>query len=90
MSNALSEYIEKYNGLIERAKKGTAYLDNPNVPAQEKERWIGEFQKIIRALNDLIRLTEKELGRKMTDNEILNGFTGVERSAMHRRAKASR
>ena len=33
MSNALSEYIEKYNGLIEREKKGTAYLDNPNVPA---------------------------------------------------------
>ena len=77
MGNALSEYIEQYNQLIKREKKGEAYLDNPEVPAQEKEKWIGEFQKIIRALNDLIWLIEKELGRNMTSEEILNGFTGV-------------
>lgn len=77
MGNALSEYIEQYNRLIKREKKGAAYLDNPDVPAQEKERWIGEFQKIIRALNDLICLIEKELGRNMTSEEILNGFTGA-------------
>lgn len=79
MDNVLSEYVEQYNRLIKREKKGSAYLDNPDVPEQEKEKWIGEFQKILRALNDLISLIEKELGRNMTSEEILNGFTGATR-----------
>lgn len=77
MGNVLSKYIEQYNRLIKREKKGAAYLDNPDIPTQEKEKWIGEFQKIIKALNGLIPYIEKAAGRKMTSDEILNGFIGA-------------
>ncbi|HCS73020.1 MAG TPA: hypothetical protein DIW17_04005 [Clostridiales bacterium] len=74
MRNALSDCIEQYNKLIKRQKDGAIYLDNPNVPMEERSRWIGKFQEILSSLNALINEIENKLGRKMTKKEILEGF----------------
>jgi hypothetical protein len=33
--------------LLERYEKGKAYMDNKKIALEEKEKWVGEFRKII-------------------------------------------
>lgn len=72
---APSNYIKKYNDLISREKKGFVYLENPDIPHVEKEKWLPEYAKITMALNEMIVILEKLMGRKMTKLEILNGIS---------------
>lgn len=73
MDNVLFEYIEQYNQLIKREKKGAAYLDNPNIPLDEREAMIPAFIKIIEGLDRILNALQQK-GVTFTDDEVLNGF----------------
>lgn len=64
---------KEYNKLIKRYKAGGEYLDNNDIPIEEREKWIGEFRKIIDVLNGFIN-EFKKLGVELTDNDVMNGF----------------
>ena len=64
---------KEYNKLIKRYKTGGDYLDNNGIPIEEREKWIGEFRKIIDVLNGFIN-EFKKLGVETTEDEIMNGF----------------
>ena len=63
-----------YNKVLKRYEKARAWLDDPARTEAEKNKYIGEFQKILGQLNQLIREAEK-LGYTMTGKEIIEGFT---------------
>jgi hypothetical protein len=52
--------LTEYNKLLDRQRKGAQYLDNPNIPLEEREKWKGEYAKILKRLSELY----KQLGRK--------------------------
>lgn len=74
--NALSDMQKQYNKLIARFNNASEFMDSDN-PLAEKEKWQPEFNNIVNRLDDLIILIQKELGREMTAEEILNGFNGI-------------
>jgi hypothetical protein len=74
----MSVLEQKYNYFINRAKKGEKYLDNPNTPKEEVEKWLPTFNKLANIISVLQYELEKELGRKLTYEEVWNGFKGVE------------
>lgn len=63
----MKELKQEYNALLVRFNKASVYLDGP-APNEEKERWIPEFQRIMKRMNELIQL----LG--LTEDEIFNGI----------------
>jgi hypothetical protein len=58
-----------YNYLLERHKKGEAYLDNQSIPMAEREKWVDEFMEIGKALGELLGI----IGT-YTQEEVLEGF----------------
>lgn len=67
----------EYNQVLQRYSKAAVYLDDTDVPITIKEKWIPEFQSIIKQLNSLIEQIEA-VGQKMTGTQILEGFTEVQ------------
>jgi flagellin-specific chaperone FliS len=63
---------ERYNKLIEREKKAEDFISKAT--DEQYEKWLPEFQNIIIQLSTLIDKIEKEEGRKLTQNEALEGF----------------
>jgi hypothetical protein len=63
---------ERYNKLIEREKKAEDFISKAT--DEQYEKWLPEFQNIIIQLSTLIGKIEKEEGRKLTQNEALEGF----------------
>lgn len=68
---------KEYNKLLKRAKQAEHYLDSVQVPEDKLNKWIKAFQEITIVLSFLIQRFEVAAGRKMTDDEILNGFKDV-------------
>lgn len=66
---------EEYNKLLEREKKAAQYLDDNTKPIAEREKWIPQYKNIIDRLGAIIDEL-RQLGYKMTDNEIIEGFKG--------------
>lgn len=65
----MNSYEQQYNKLLERYRKGEAYVDGPDISPQELERWMPEFLKIIKDLNLLLY----KIGEH-TPDEAINGF----------------
>lgn len=63
---------EKYNSTLAREKKAEEFFNktNPN----EADKWLPQFQKIIIQLSRLIYQIEKQEGRKLTKQEVSEGF----------------
>jgi hypothetical protein len=39
---------------MERYRKGMAYLDDNSIPAEQREKWQGEFTKICKRLSEIM------------------------------------
>ena len=63
---------KQYNELLAREKKAENFLNKAT--DEQYEKWLPEFQNIIIQLSTLIGKIEKEEGRKLTQNEALEGF----------------
>lgn len=42
---------DAYDKILARIKKGEAYLDNIDIPYDERKHWINEYQKLVIELN---------------------------------------
>jgi len=65
---------EKYNRLLTIENKIGAWLDDPNVPNEEKEPFIPRYKALLDKLGDLLKQL-KANGISYTDHEVLHGFT---------------
>lgn len=43
-----------FKDLVMRVKKAERFFDNPSIPNQVKERWIPEYQALVRSYNELM------------------------------------
>ena len=68
----IKEAKEEYNKLLQRFHKANEYFDIEDVPHSEKEKYLGNYQKILKGLNYLLSI----IGT-YTNEEILEGFRGV-------------
>jgi hypothetical protein len=73
MINALSDLMQEYNTELARMQKAMDYMDGP-ASNEEKNKWVPEFKAIEEFLNGLINKIGQS-GYKMSDDEILNGFS---------------
>lgn len=79
----LIELKQKYNKALERNKKAEQYISNRSVEECLKPlKMVNEkpfntfdlFNEVVRELSQLIKAIESMTYRKMTQQEILNGF----------------
>ena len=68
----------EYNKINQRIKKGGTYLDNEDVPLEEREKFIPAYCKIILEQNNVLHRL-KNAGVEVTDEQYFNGFEGEER-----------
>ena len=52
--------LDEYNQLLDRQRKGAQYLDNPKIPLAEREKWKGEYAKILKRLSELYTILKKQ------------------------------
>lgn len=79
----LIELKQKYNKALERNKRAEQYISNRSVEECFKQLKIVDgktfntfdlFNEVVRELSQLIKAIESRTYRKMTQQEILNGF----------------
>jgi|TARA_Y100000592_G_scaffold39986_1_gene63430 hypothetical protein len=58
----------KYNQLLEREKKASAYFDNPNITNDEKDKHIPNYFKIIKEMDDIWNVVNDK------EADMLKGF----------------
>lgn len=46
--------LSEHDRLMERYRKGMAYLDDNSIPAEQREKWQGEFTKICKRLSEIM------------------------------------
>lgn len=63
---------QKYNELLQRVLKGTMFLDS-KAPETEKEKWQGEYIKLLQEINLMVAEFIAS-GERMTKDIILGGF----------------
>lgn len=68
----LEDLKDKYNHLIERNKNAEKFFEENSI--KECMKYINLFNQITIKLSHLRNDLEKSLNRKMTKEEILNGF----------------
>lgn len=54
--------LDEYNQLLDRQRKGAQYLDNNSIPLEEREKWKGEYAKILKRLSELYTILKKTGG----------------------------
>jgi len=62
-----------YNKLLERCRKGEKFLDDKNIPLQERELRIPAFMGIMDKMNGIL-INLEEQGVKATEKQILEGW----------------
>jgi hypothetical protein len=74
----LSERQIQYNkDLNYFYNKACKTMDDSSFPDEDKEKWVPKFRTLLDGLNQSVSDIEQELGRKMTEDEILKGFKGA-------------
>lgn len=73
MENELDALKKDYNAFLTRFYKASAFMDNSEMPAQEKERTLPGFMAIIKGLNDILDKM-KSMGFSPLNDEVLGGF----------------
>ena len=70
-----TDFLTRYNKLIDREKKAEAFLSNPSTTEKQIEKWLPEFHKVVRELSVMMQEYKTHTGYEMQENEILNGFS---------------
>ena len=63
---------EEYNVLLKREKAAEHYFNTAT--GEQVDKWLPKYNEIVVGLSNLIIQVEKEDGRELTSEEILNGF----------------
>lgn len=63
---------EEYNKLLQRFHKANEYFDREDVSLSEKDKFLGNYQEILKGLNYYLGKIED-----YTNEEILEGFHGI-------------
>mgnify|MGYP001359660033 CR=1 FL=1 len=69
----VDELKQEYNRVLLLIRQGSEYLDNPDVPMKEKEKYAPAFQKLIERASAITREIEQS-GIKCMDEELRDGF----------------
>ena len=70
-----------YNVLIKRHKKACDYLDNNDIPLEQRDKHVSRYQTLMKTINKCVEMLEiNEI--KMSNNEIRNGFKGADVDGM--------
>lgn len=74
MDDILKILKTEYNKVLERWDKATEYLENPIRTQNEIDKWLPEYEKILKQRNCLIIEIWTESGIKPTIEEYEGGF----------------
>jgi hypothetical protein len=55
----LSVLEQEYDQLLKRFYKAVEYLDNKEIPLEERKKWLPEYRKILDKLNELVTQMRK-------------------------------
>ena len=66
-----------YNILIKLHKKGEDFFEDKKKSLEEKEKKIPRMKDILDSISDVINAYECRTGKKMTEDEIKNGFKDI-------------
>lgn len=67
---------QNYNKALERWNKATAYLENPIRTPEEIDKWLPEYESILKHRQELCREIEECSRVRPTLEEFENGFEG--------------
>ena len=70
--SVLKHSKQEYNQVLVRYKKAFKYLSNNEMPLEEREKWLQEYEAIVNKLNELV--LEMRLGEAYTNEELQEGF----------------
>jgi hypothetical protein len=70
----LSVLKEKYNELVKRRNAADDYFTRTDISIEKQMMWMPKYQELLRDISSTIAALEAELGRKLTENEIWEGF----------------
>ena len=73
----MNDLKQEYNKALERFYDAANKIDNPLVLNETAFKWQPRFRELLANLNRLVEEIEKEIGRDMNNDEILNGFGGT-------------
>lgn len=71
----IEEAKKEYNKLLSRYEKAIGYFDNVSISQEDKERFLPDFQEVLKGLNHYLSKIEV-----YTNQEVLEGFMGIELS----------
>jgi hypothetical protein len=72
----LKGLANKYNAILKRVYKALDWFES--VSKEDIDKWLPKFNQLLGELDAIGKQIEKESGIKLTDEQILNGFEGVE------------
>jgi hypothetical protein len=76
MASEILNQMKKYNEAIESYKRSETYFEREDIPAETKIGRADDCFKLVNHITGIMKKVE-ELGYKMTDEEILEGFRQV-------------
>lgn len=59
--SVLDSLKAEYSELFQRYTKAVTYLDNPAIPNSDKEKWLPEFETLLKRLNVLFEKIEEDI-----------------------------
>lgn len=69
----MKELKKQYNALLMRHNRAASFLDDDNIPAEEREQHIPAFRQIIADMEAILK-SIKAKGQEASETEILQGF----------------
>ena len=66
--------IETYNKLVKRMQKAEQFFEDERITVKEKLKMTANYEDLIKSANFFINMIEKEIGRRLTEKEILEGI----------------
>jgi DNA-directed RNA polymerase specialized sigma subunit len=70
----MSVLKQEYNNELENFYKAVNIMDDLTIPNEKKDKWEPRFKDLLEKMKKLISDIEQEIGREVTEDEILNGF----------------
>ena len=76
MNNAIFKIKQYFNKLHARYLKAEIFLENPDIPMEEKLKYVKDFQMLINHMQGTFNKL-KDMGANVTNYNLLNGFEEV-------------
>lgn len=75
----LIDYMKReFNKRVNRVKQAERYYSRPDITDEDVEKTYGTLKMLLDEINKIGREIEEVTGEKLTSDEVVNGFEGVE------------